>query len=235
MNVRFIIYFDIDDTLLDHRQAERRALADLRRAFPEAFDHCTDGEVQRAYHRHNKRLWERYAHGEIDKSTLKHLRFEKLLKTLAVEGLEAEALGEHYLRRYAEHWAFTEGARCAFHTLADAFPVGLLTNGFSETQRAKLRRFPALRRRSDTVVISEEVGYMKPHPEILAHATEEAGVSASAILYVGNSYSSDVKGGCRAGWQVAWYAANGQADEAHAADDSLYRFQAWDELTERLC
>lgn len=233
MDVQFI-YFDVDDTLLDHRQAERSALADLRRAFPKAFDHCTDSEVQRAYHRHNKVLWKRYAHGEIDKSTLKRLRFEKLLEALAVNGLEAQTLGEHYLQRYAEHWAFTEGARRAFQTLADAFPVGLLTNGFAETQRAKLRRFPELRRRADAVVISEEVGHMKPHPEIFVHATEEAGASVSAILYVGNSYASDVKGGREAGWQVAWYVANEDENSAEV-DDGVFRFRTWSELVDRLC
>ena len=78
--------------------------------------------------------------------------------------LEPAVLGEAYLARYAAHWQWTPGAEAAFHAIAARVPVGLLTNGFADAQHAKLDRFPALRERAAAVVISEEVGVMKPHP-----------------------------------------------------------------------
>jgi len=46
---------------------------------------------------------------------------------------------------------------------------------------------------------------MKPHPKIFDHSTELAGVNRDEILYVGDSFTSDVTGGAKAGWKVAWY------------------------------
>lgn len=231
------IYFDVDDTLLDHRQAERAALADLYAAFPGAFNGTTVAEVQDAYHAHNVPLWERYSDGDIGKEELKRLRFEQLVETLAVEDPAPARLGAHYIERYTAHWTLTEGARAAFTALADRFPVGLLTNGFAETQHGKLERFPFLEARAETVIVSEEVGHMKPDPRIFAHAAEAASTPPEAILYVGNSLRSDVEGGLNAGWQVAWYVPNGTSKapgEAVAGNDRLFRFQAWSTLVEQL-
>ncbi len=202
------VYFDLDDTLLDHRGAERAALADCHARFADGLGRHPVEHVQATYHAHNVPLWKQYATGEIGRRDVERLRFERTLVALG-SGLDAEEVGRHYMARYAEHWRWTDGAERAFHAVADRLPVGLLTNGFVEVQRAKLARFPALLERAAAVVVSEEVGVMKPHPRIFAHATERAGVEPAEILYVGDSLSSDVEGGLAAGWRVAWYGGDG--------------------------
>ncbi|HMB90385.1 MAG TPA: HAD-IA family hydrolase [Rhodothermales bacterium] len=229
--IRFI-YFDLDDTLLDHRHAEREGLADVCRQFDRHFGHLPLEKVQAIYHEQNVPLWQKYAAGKLDKDDLKRLRFEQTLEALSVEGLEAETLNNCYLDCYANHWLFPDDARNAFHALSDRFPVGILTNGFSEVQDAKLDCFPTLRERAKAIVISETVGYMKPHPRLFAHATDLAGVPADAILYIGDSYSSDVQGATQAGWQMAWYTA--QEDEIDEIDEPVFRFQQWGDLLENL-
>jgi len=226
-DIRFI-YFDLDDTLLDHRRAERRALADLHAAFPETFSGQTIETVQDTYHRHNLTVWRRYGQGDLTKEEAKLLRFEKLIEALSLDGLTPRLMSDTYLDCYTRHWAFVDGAQAAFHTLADRFPVGVLTNGFSEIQHAKLSRFPEIRDRLASLVISEEAGYMKPHPALFAHAAEAAATPPSAILYIGDSYHSDVQGALGAGWQIAWYTSDGQE---HA---EVFRFQDWAVLLRRL-
>jgi YjjG family noncanonical pyrimidine nucleotidase len=223
-DIRFV-YFDLDDTLLDHRHAERWALTDLCEAYPDHFVHALE-EIQDRYHAHNVVLWRQYSLGEIEKAELRRLRFELLLRDLAISDLEAADAGTAYMEYYHQHWRYIDGAQEAFHAIADRLPVGILTNGFAEVQHAKLDQFPELRERSDTVVISEEVGYMKPHPHLFDHATRLAEVPAECILYVGDSFHSDVEGGLRAGWHVAWYAPNGTPPRKTEA----MRFDAWDEL-----
>ncbi len=223
------IYFDLDDTLLDHRQAERRGLADVCRAFAPHFERVPVEAVQAAYHAHSVPLWQQYARGDIDKDDLKRLRFERTLATLGIEGLDARALNARYLACYARHWRLAEDARAAFHTLADHFRVGILTNGFAEIQRAKFDRFPELRERAEVLLISEEVGYMKPHPRLFAHAAALARTPAEAILYVGDSYNADVQGALGAGWQMAWFTPDETPE-----DENVFRFAHWGALTQRL-
>jgi HAD superfamily hydrolase (TIGR01549 family) len=222
--VRFV-YFDLDDTLLDHRAAERAALGDCHTRFAEHFNGHDLADVQATYHAGNVPLWRRYAVGELGRDDVQRLRFEALVEAFDL-ALDPHTLGEAYLDRYAERWRWIDGAESAFHAIADRYPIGLLTNGFADQQRGKLARFPVLRERSQAVVISEEVGVMKPHPRIFAHAAELAEVGSGAILYVGDSLHSDVEGGRAAGWQVAWY----RGDSGNGA----FAFDAWDDLARAL-
>ncbi len=79
------------------------------------------------------------------------------------------------------------------------------------------------------LVISEEVGYMKPHPRLFAHAADAAGTPADRMLYIGDSYRSDVEGATRAGWDVIWYAPH--ADEA---PDGVAHAKNWEDIAGRL-
>ncbi|MCH8960737.1 MAG: HAD family hydrolase [Bacteroidetes bacterium] len=224
------IYFDLDDTLLDHRQAERRGLADVRRAHPTHFSPIPLDTLHATYHAHSVPLWRQYADGEIDKHDLQRLRFERTLHALGLNGLEAEALNALYLDCYARHWTFPHDARDAFLTLADHFPVGILTNGFAEIQHAKFDRFPELRERAEVLIISEEFGYMKPHPQIFAHAAAVARTPPEALLYIGDSYTSDVQGAVKAGWQMAWFTTEKTGDK-QAGNEAVFCFEQWDALT----
>lgn len=221
------VYFDLDDTLLDHRHAEQMALGDVCEAFAQHFGHVPVERVREVYHAQNVELWRRYGAGEIDKPELRQLRFELLLDTLAIEGADAGTLDAHYMDRYARYWTIHEEARAAFHAIADRFPVGVLTNGFFEVQEAKLAQFPEIRDRLAATVVSEEVGYFKPHPALFAHAAEVAGTKPDAILYVGDSFRSDVEGALRAGWQAAWFTS--EQDES-GGEEPFFRFSDWNDL-----
>ena len=225
-----VVVFDLDDTLLDHRHAERSALADLHGEHADALGHHELAHVQETYHAHNVPLWRDYGRGDISAADLQRLRFVHTLEALGAHQLDAEAFGRSYLDRYADHWVWTDGAEAAFHAIADRYPVAILTNGFSAQQRAKLATMPALAERSQAVWIAEEVGAWKPHPAVFAHATAEleatlGPLEPADVLYVGDSYHSDVLGGTGFGWRVAWY--RGDADRSL---DGVTTFQSWNEL-----
>jgi len=221
------IYFDLDDTLLDHRRAERAALEDCLAQFPtlgvQGLAH-----VHEVYHAHNGPLWRDWALGRVTKEELQHLRFARTVEALGC-AIEPDALGTHYLTRYGAHWAWREGAEAAYHAIADRYPVGILTNGFVEQQRGKLSRFPDLAARAAAIVISEEVGAWKPQRALFDYAAREAGVEPASILYVGDSLFSDVEGALGAGWQAAWL--DGDPEGAPAG---TFCFSEWEALLDKL-
>lgn len=230
MDVSFV-YFDIDDTLLDHTHAEREALSDLRDRYLEIFGTLSVEELQEQYHAINAPLWRRYADGEIAKTTVQGQRFEQLLGAVGAPHANAALVGRYYMQRYAQHWQFIPGAREAFETIAQQQSVGVMTNGFAEVQAQKLDAFPVLKSQSDAVVVCEETGSLKPDPQVFAHATDQADVGADDVLYVGDSYRSDVKGAQNAGWRVAWFAPNGT--NGHSTDERGFVFDDWEALTDR--
>ncbi len=205
------VFFDLDDTLLDHGHAERAALADLHVTFGDHVGHHALAHLQASYHASNApELWADYGAGRISSAELKRLRSERFLAAVGATGLDPLAFSDAYLDRYAANWAWAAGAEAAFHAVADRLPVGILTNGFREQQRGKLARFPDIARRAAVVVVSEEVGVAKPHPGVfelaIAQASRHVGraLAPGEVLMIGDSRASDIDGAVAAGWQAVW-------------------------------
>jgi HAD superfamily hydrolase (TIGR01549 family) len=56
----------------------------------------------------------------------------------------------------------------------------------------------------EVVVLSCEVGYMKPHPRIFEHALESMGLSAERTAMVGDNMRADVEGAGALGMTTIW-------------------------------
>ncbi len=62
-----------------------------------------------------------------------------------------------------------------------------------------------------TVVVSDEVGWRKPHPEIFSRALARLGVAPADALFVGDRADIDVVGAQRMGMPSVWVNRGGQA------------------------
>ncbi|MBT8399251.1 MAG: HAD-IA family hydrolase [Rhodothermia bacterium] len=224
------VYFDLDDTLLNHRRAERHALLDLSRRLWDGKSESYVSRLRDSYHARNRELWHAYADGEIDRLTLQELRIRHLIDEFNIRDTTWQDLDKYYMAQYAVHWQEVDGARAAFEAVAERVKVGLITNGFADVQHAKLERFPVFRQKSSAVVISEEVGVLKPDRRLFERAEEMAGVSGDAILYVGDSYRSDVLGAVAAGWVAAWFSE----DREREMPERSFAFSDWSELLVRI-
>jgi putative hydrolase of the HAD superfamily len=106
---------------------------------------------------------------------------------------------------YGRHWTLVPGAEEVLDHAARLGVAGILSNGFRETQRGKIARF-SLERWVSHVVLSEEVGAMKPSRAIFDAAFRAAGAPKGARkVYVGDSFATDVLGAKAAGWFPIWF------------------------------
>ena len=214
LNKPKFIYFDLDDTLLDHQKAQQAALNDVRVHF-EIFGATKPQELSTTYGRVNSQQWLLYSQGDITKEQLQKNRFEQTLQELGLNSTYFAEIGSYYLQCYRHHWQWVDGAQAAFEAICKQYPVGVLTNGFTETQQMKFQQFN-LYDKATQLIISEEIGALKPDPVIFKHATGLTGLSAKEILYVGDSYQSDVLGGTGFGWQVGWFTTDGESHPEEA-------------------
>lgn len=233
MQISFIlepkfIYFDLDDTLLDHRGAEKAALHDLYDEF-DLFQSTSPETLIETYHHINTGLWDKYGKGYIDRDTLQRRRFERTLEKLRLDRSKYEEVGSFYMRAYRNHWTWMAGAHEAFKRISSSYETGILTNGFAETQKAKIEQF-SLADIVQHLVISEETGYLKPQPEIFEHATSLTQNKPEEILYIGDSYTSDVIGGSAYGWKVAWFTNSDDIAEERKRD-AHFVFNDFEDLT----
>ena len=199
------VFFDLDNTLLDHTTAEEEAHKEIYQAYPE-LQKVSEEDWLQTYAEINRVLWLQYQNGEVDRHELHRSRFNDTMAKLGIRNGHSEEIGAHYMQLYRNHWHWIDGAKEALEKVAEKYPVGFITNGFQETQRKKIEVL-GLEQYSDIFIISEEVGVMKPHPKVFDLATEKSSTSRGHILYVGDSYSSDIIGGKNAGWKTAWYTA----------------------------
>ena len=199
------VFFDLDNTLLDHDSAEAAAQNDLYNSTPELQEVSLDDWLS-TYKSINHTLWLRYQKGEIDRHQLQKSRFKDSMEELGILSDQIAEIGSAYMQFYRNHWAWVDGARQALEEVANSYPIGIVTNGFLETQRKKIEEM-GLGRYTDIFIITEEIGVMKPHQKVFDAATARAGFNRQEILYVGDSYSSDIIGGKNAGWRTAWFTA----------------------------
>lgn len=206
------LFFDLDDTLWDFSANSLHTLRglyatepELRQAFATPEDFCA------AYHKKNDELWTLYHAGRIGRDYLKTERFEALLREpLGVKAREVSVrLDRVYLDRLAECRRTLDGAHEVLAKLSRHYLIGILSNGFIDTQYAKLRN-SGLDRYVQRMVVSDEIGVQKPSPRLFAHALSETGAEASTALMIGDNPEVDIAGAIGAGWRAVYLDRKGK-------------------------
>lgn len=201
------VWFDLDDTLIDFTTNSHIALvktfhaAELNRWFAdvECWIEC--------YEKHNHALWEAAAHGKISSEFLKVERFRRPLAEAGMSEHKAigqsEGLSQLYLDLLADEKELVPGAVEALSAVQmSGMKVGILSNGFGSVQGRKIER-AGLTGYIDKVVLSDDIGIMKPDVRLYQHAMETVGVpDSSQHIMVGDNINTDIKGALEAGWMA---------------------------------
>jgi len=102
----------------------------------------------------------------------------------------------------ADAWHVFEDVVPTLESLAaNGIKLGVISN-WDERLRPLLRALK-LQDYFEIIVVSCEVGFLKPSPVIFLQAAEKLGVAPGAILHVGDSFEMDVEGARGAGFQAA--------------------------------
>lgn len=193
------LLFDLDHTLLDSDQSEAAAFEITMRAAG-----AEPAEVFAAYQRINRALWAGVERGEVQPADVRTLRFERLFAEVGIDA-DVEEMATLFVRSLGANGDLYPGAADLLTDLHGKARLGLVTNGLSDVQRARLQRLD-IARHFDSIVISSEVGVTKPRPEIFDIALDQLGHPPKAeVLMIGDSLTSDIRGGSDYGIATCWY------------------------------
>lgn len=199
------VLWDVDGTLLDFHAAEKNA---IRACFAEMnLGECSDEQIAR-YSVINKKYWKRMEDGEITKSEVLNGRFAEFF---AGEGVVAdvEAFNMLYQIRLGDTIVFIDEADRLIADLRGRVRQYAVTNGTKRAQDRKLK-LSGLDRLFDGIFISDEIGAEKPSAAFFDHVfTHIEPCKKDEILIVGDSLSSDIRGGNVAGIRTCWYNPQG--------------------------
>jgi len=200
------LLFDADDTLFDYGQAEAGA---LRLTF-EQLGVRFDPAYLPVYQRINRQIWQDFEQGKISAEALRTKRFELLFGAIGVS-MDAERFSAAYLPNLATQSELTEGALEVVRALHSKYQLAIITNGLRDVQRPRLAQ-SAIRDYVADIVISEEVGAVKPERAIFDAAFQRMGQPGKdEVLLIGDSLTSDIAGGINYGLDTCWFNPEGKA------------------------
>ena len=194
------LFLDLDDTILDFHRSEAVA---IRETFEKLGIEVTDAVVAR-YSQINKKMWEKLEDGLLNRQQVLEYRFEELFGELGIScsGYEAQKIYEHQLS--LSHF-FMPQAEELLEQLKGKYRLFLASNGTGKVQDGRFTASGILPYFED-VFISERMGQNKPAKEFFDLCFARIpGFDRERAIMIGDSLSSDIRGGINAGIRTCWY------------------------------
>jgi putative hydrolase of the HAD superfamily len=189
-----MIFFDLDDTLLDYRATEKKAALALLNHSPEQFLPWWSRLAEHYYGEFLK--------GKISFDDQRRCRVKEIFggAGISLDDPAADAAVKVYLEHFNGSETLFEDVLPALDRLSGR-RLGIITNGDMIHQRAKLVHLGILGR-FEVIVISEEVGVNKPDAGIFTWAARQAGEKVQDCIHVGDRLDNDALGAHAAGFKL---------------------------------
>ena len=194
-----ILFLDLDDTILDFKKAERIAIS---KTIGEFGLEPTD-EVLHRYHLINKWHWEQLELGKLTRPEVLQNRFEVLFTEFGKE-VDKVACAKAYETNLSIGHYFLPGAEETVEYLSKHYRLFLTSNGTASVQKGRMTS-ANLYRFFEKVFVSQEIGHNKPSKAYFDGCIAQIpGYDPAKTMIVGDSLSSDIKGGINAGIATCW-------------------------------
>ncbi len=144
-------------------------------------------------------------------------RFKETLHRAGYDGPLSEEQLTTIVDEFAGHLLTlcrpVQGLEKVIPELAGRCRLGVVSNyPYAPLVRLSLKRF-GMAQHFSSMVISGEVGWIKPHPRIFQAALEELCTSADQVWFVGDDLKGDMAGAKALGFHTAWLSPGGQAGQ----------------------
>lgn len=181
------ILFDLDDTLLNRDKAVDKIFITILEKCYENVNYSAKNQMLQKFKEYDKR-----AYGYSDKT--------KVLESLFDEFPPMYRLPSNYIQdfwnsNFPQCFSINQNTINIVNTINNQVEVGIITNGSTQRQKAKLIN-TNLNSCFDIIIISEEVGFSKPDKRIFELALNKLNVEPEAALFVGDDIVKDI-GGCQ--------------------------------------
>lgn len=208
------ILFDADRTLFDTGAMETKALRQLMEELHLPFD----PEMPRVYYEINEDLWRRIETGELTRPFVRVERFRKMKELYRLPGTPEE-LNRRYLELFQVCNLLLPGAEEVCRILSKTKRLAIITNGSASVQKTRFA-ISAVTAYCSGVYVSEDVGIPKPQKGFFDAVMRDMNITdPKKILIVGDSLTSDIKGGNNAGIPTCWYNPNGEENNTDVVCD----------------
>ncbi len=194
------ILIDIDDTLLDFGKAEKAAIA---KAYRDYGIDPSEANIAR-YSVINQAQWELMEQGLLTRDRVLLRRHELFFAELGVE-IDVQKFEDCYRAYLGVGHYFIDGAEEMLDYLYGRYDLYIASNGVAETQYSRMAS-AGVGKYFKQVFISETTGSHKPEKAYFDYCfARMENFSPETTLIIGDSLTSDIKGGLDAGIKTCWF------------------------------
>ncbi|PFA67059.1 hypothetical protein CN378_11805 [Bacillus sp. AFS015802] len=201
-----LFLFDLDDTLFDHSSAFQRGIGDTLRQFNELKD-LNQAEFLLAFTKHNHRLWPRFSSNELNFQQFSIMRLENTLADFNIDLAPKVSLQfvKTFQASYIQQIRPQQEIIKFLLDLSNKAQLGIVTNGtvfnaYKKVERLGLSNiFP-----DSSVIVSERIGFFKPHKGLFQHALDVFKSEPITTLFIGDNYFTDITGAKSVGMDALW-------------------------------
>ena len=217
------ILLDMDNTILDFTRAERVAAS---KALAAMGIQPTD-ELLKRYHEINEDQWRLFELGKLEREQVKVRRYELLFDEMGIDASPRETAKVYEGLLGIGHY-FMDGAVELLETLSGEYRLYLATNGTSNVQKSRISS-SGISKYFRGIYISEDVGYNKPDPRYFEACFKDIpDFKRKETVMIGDSLTSDIKGGINAGIKTVWFNYEGKSRDESIVPD--YEVHSLDEI-----
>lgn len=194
------VLFDLDNTLLDFHMAEKLALKKtLLHLGIEPKE-----EYLAKYSEINLAQWKLLEQGKLTQSQVKLRRYQIFFNKIGAD-CSAEYATEYYENLLCMGHYFMEGAEETLKALSNNYCLFIASNGAAKVQRSRIES-AGIGKYLSGLFISQQIGYDKPSIDFFNYCFAHIdGFRKAETAIVGDSLTSDIKGGNNAGITTVWY------------------------------
>ena len=196
------ILWDVDGTVLNFLESEAYAIRTLFQKYKLGV--CSD-EMLKLYSKINVKYWKMLERNELTKAEILVGRFQEFFEKIGVDVTIAESFNKDYQVVLGDYVVFVDKAKEVLLSQKGKYTIAAVTNGTKIAQEKKLH-LSGLNKIFDAIFISENIGFEKPHKAFFDYVFKKLGIcNKNEVLLIGDSLTSDMKGGAVAGVDTCWF------------------------------
>jgi len=207
-----MIFFDLDNTLIDHNKSERLAILKLCKTLQV---HGDSDEISGAWQQISKQYYQQYLSKSITFEEQRILRIRDFLTKLnaidsnnhpikidSLSDIEIRKIFDSYLQLYESNWCIYEDVLPLLESLGNT-KLGIITNGQTSQQLKKLES-TSINKYFSLVITSHDAGVSKPDYKLFMYAAQKAKVPIKDCHYIGDDLENDAVAAYKSGMHGYW-------------------------------
>ncbi|MDO8272771.1 MAG: HAD family hydrolase [Gammaproteobacteria bacterium] len=214
-----VIFFDIDDTLLDYKTSQDLAALEFAKKYSTHIDNPE--KFPKVWDEITARHMARYFSGELSFQEQRRCRIRESLG-LDLSAQESDRVFDEYYQIYEESWRLFPDVESALLKLS-GYSMAVITNGDKEHQSYKLKKLGVIGY-FDDVITPACAGAPKPDLAIFQLAATRAGKARDECWYIGDNYRADYQGAKEAGYKSVWLNRHGSQEPCENQCKDLNEF-----------